>query len=707
MSSVTHNCGWAQQTLVGLHAQNRGHEIWGDYFFTNSQAPRPFTVRGDVPDDAIRCKKCGHTIDEHRDEGAHSAATRTTPQQQKVEHTRVFVSEVDTGKGWYQMSGQLVSPRLKDLFVTKAMKDVCRKVKDALSVETLAVAGLLLCGNPGVGKSVCLDFLLHDLVSVENIDIILLIREVGFCDVYVTSINKSNPDKTCHKLDGNRFALSDVHRVLSSYRQWIVVLHECHDSLPYQSAFIVGLFSDVPKAYCILASSPSEVHYKRFEKDMAPSRFFISAMELNEAVEALQTLSPALSQEIIETRFEVVGGIFRHLISDTSVENAKHDMLLEAKKFNYNTIETMHTSLSSKLVLLVPTPNCSQVAFIEFVSFYARNLVLSYASKNQTASAKEAYYKARMEDKTTPSVLGQKFELFVIALLRDGEDKLCRVVVKPEKARHDSAKKEPASPNPKPLRRLPTNSSGNRRSVGRPEVAPETVLTGRKLWELPTLHIMHFHGQKGEFKKHENKSVLYLPFVTNFPLIDLAIAHDNTLSLVQVTIAHEHRPTLAQWITLYTDLKPVWNEFNTIELVWVVPHGAAFGWQSLEVKDNGLHTDDVKEAVKEFAKMHQFVCHVDVGLQRLWVRQAGTNTPPVTVVLEADVGRTEAAHKDAVTKAILNQVCSSVKRVETAHIPARNSPGTAVVYSCVTATARPYKSSAELTLTPNRSAYRV
>ena len=68
MSSVTHNCGWAQQTLVGLLKDSNydsASASFSAFFFTNSQAPRPFTVRGDVPDDAIRCKKCGHTIDEH------------------------------------------------------------------------------------------------------------------------------------------------------------------------------------------------------------------------------------------------------------------------------------------------------------------------------------------------------------------------------------------------------------------------------------------------------------------------------------------------------------------------------------------------------------------------------------------------------------------------------------------------------------------
>ena len=65
MSSVTHNCGWAQQTLVGLLKDSNydsASASFSAYFFTKADDFIPGT---DTPSNLPRCKKCGHTIDEH------------------------------------------------------------------------------------------------------------------------------------------------------------------------------------------------------------------------------------------------------------------------------------------------------------------------------------------------------------------------------------------------------------------------------------------------------------------------------------------------------------------------------------------------------------------------------------------------------------------------------------------------------------------
>ena len=90
MSSVTHNCGWAQQTLVGLYKDSNydsASASFSAYFFKPlfsgdgmldaTSIPLKFKPHADgsrilnnfveipVHDDAIRCKECARTIAEH------------------------------------------------------------------------------------------------------------------------------------------------------------------------------------------------------------------------------------------------------------------------------------------------------------------------------------------------------------------------------------------------------------------------------------------------------------------------------------------------------------------------------------------------------------------------------------------------------------------------------------------------------------------
>eukprot|EP00971_Amphidinium_carterae_P327466 6458848-Amphidinium_carterae.1 len=441
-----------------------------------------------------------------------------------------------------------------------------------------AKRGLLLMGHPGIGKTLLLDMLLSWSLKTEPEVPVLVLAEDG-AQVFL----KHSADNAQKRF---RFAIATASEVILNFlkaqstlvtpgigdvkHQQILVLHDIKIEHKYNGGLVTRL-ADEMKATIVVASSPNQANYKDFENFMHPvTRFVLPTLSPEEADSFLE----GEDAEECQRRYDIVGGVFRHLRSAQDVKDAEAKQLAridDVKVYVPGADMKQTTAQPNVLVQPIPSGDRQSITCFDFVSSKVRRLWIQNRDNQAVVDVVARLQQAHNQE--TRDVYGRIFEEFVILQLK-------------------------ATP------------VFSRRTLGKD--GPLGVL---EPWALPQKpNTTEFYGNDCQNLEKQFRPTLYIPKSSNYPVVDALLVHGTTVDLVQVTVNETHKPKFATAKKLIDDLEG--RDLKVRCITWITDVDC-----KLRKKQS---LDEVPAGADEkfWTKLPQYVCRV--GSAVYFVKRKGS-----------------------------------------------------------------------------------
>ena len=375
--------------------------------------------------------------------------------------------------------------------------------------------GLLLMGNPGIGKSCSLNVLLWKALNAPNHDPVLL-RDVDGYHFFdpVAGYRRLSPKPGLAK--------RELQALYGSAGRRIILLHDCK-STATSLKWDIDLYSKVLFS-SVLASSPDGENFKEFEKAVVRTTFVYPPWTLKE----MQDVFPNISEEnfyfagpVLRSYVLPSGKLRQHLLA--SIENAISQIHPKSNILDL----TVHKE-SSKFVMLKPTSDYTKFT-VDFVSTFAMS---KYYERYSAVNYEEfcSVVQRVLGNQMRSGNGGFIYELWVLGLLTEGAT--YRLNCK-DKNGTAVAVDIPSSLNVNWKDRLKSNAD-----VGL--VKPLEA----------------------------GKAALWVPLKSNFPCVDAFLVIGDTLYMIQVTLAADH-PLKEVLGVIFSHLDNTWKVASKVKLIVV------------------------------------------------------------------------------------------------------------------------------------------
>jgi hypothetical protein len=383
--------------------------------------------------------------------------------------------------------------------------------------------GLIVSGQPGIGKTLLLDLLLSMILATYPHLPVITIASEAFMSVFVSPLQ--------HAVSQRDFAASEFADDLQANfglrdGSKIIVLHDIKgDDSGYQGDVIRGLKQRFHLT-CVLAASPQERNTKGLAKDMAAHhilKHYLPALSEMEARAVFRRVWPGPGD--FAARFKVVGGVLRQLLKkDFRGDEIMCEQRLVSGGIRWNPSVVTNLQDSHKVVKVIPSADGSRIQAHGFISVSAFEQWTEVNEEKRIEGLQTCALQARLCDSRV--VYGIQFEKWVLQMISD---------------------KMPLS------RQLLLGDASSMLSDWAPAIQSSVLFDG---------------NSAGKISSSPNVPTLWVPRSANFPVIDAAIVFPtNTVTLIQVTVANRHPPTLSATHTLFQALEN--SNLTITEFVWI------------------------------------------------------------------------------------------------------------------------------------------
>ena len=192
----------------------------------------------------------------------------------------------------FQTTPDFLPEGFKELYIRQSYVDLFQIIMDNLtnSDQRNRYHRMAITGNPGIGKSLFLFYVMWRISSMDNVGTVILRRAKDDGLIYVFGRNNS----------WSTVNYGDIVSLLSSPNTWYLT-----DTLDPPPGEV--------KAVTILVASPARKHYKEFLKySVTDVLRYLPVWSLEELMKARKSFS--LSEEQVENRYCLIGGIPRFVL---------------------------------------------------------------------------------------------------------------------------------------------------------------------------------------------------------------------------------------------------------------------------------------------------------------------------------------------------------------------------------------------------------
>jgi hypothetical protein len=346
-----------------------------------------------------------------------------------------------------------VDSKNSTLCVRNCHKELCSIIEEA---RTNNGDGALVTGNPGIGKSWFLMYLL--LFYVKN----------GFTVIYELC-SRSRAWKI--QPDANKVTILELENPrnsLGEFNRWINE-NEAEKERGVKKIYLCDLGGSTPVqgagAFTVVASSPKDTQYKDFLKKVG-LRLIMPVWSQEEVLEAAKSnVFKNMNEDTAQKRMNVVGGVPRHIFDQQKFETAEREIDIAISKLQstFLTPEGIDAMLisSHKLIKAVPIKEGGYQKFtIEFLS----EEITSRATKWLTRQSLQqlATFLMSLSAESFYPLRAKVFEPFVWRKLSTGETKFsCMDTTKDPRSKAEDLKfpklEQVSVPNFKDLTNLTAN----------------------------------------------------------------------------------------------------------------------------------------------------------------------------------------------------------------------------------------------------------
>ena len=244
---------------------------------------------------------------------------------------------------------------------------------------------------------------------------------------------------------------------------------------------------------------------------------------------------------------------------------------------------------------MLPSKNRAVFQCAEFVSDYGARRVREHVISQGGNSAREMYLRLKAAS-ATPDTLGRLFEAVIIS------------AVKSEGCIHSS------------FRQVKLDGSIGLLKPWHPSVDIVSTFAGSDLASITSSIAPH----------------LYIPSHSNFPVVDAILVDGSDVTLIQITVAGSHKPTLSQVTHL---LGSIDSSLKIGKLVWIVNDESELcQWQGL--------VDDTTNS-SAYNDVDQFVCKYYLSAPVCWVKRDDPTTNAICLPHQLDkVGLLKMVQRD-------------------------------------------------------------
>ena len=255
---------------------------------------------------------------------------------------------------------------MKSLFVRKSYFDLFNIVIDNLhnEVEYKNFHRMAITGNPGIGKSIFLFYVMWRISTMENVGVVILHRAKDGGNIYVFEDSKCWITQKYAK----------INKFLDQRTTWYLT-----DTLSPPPAEV--------KAVTILVASPSRDHYKEFLKySSTDSLRYLPVWSLEELQSAAARYT--ISSEDVTNRYRLIGGIPRFVLEkrNENLKNVIRRAVIRLRIEKFNSIaagELKKGEEISHLIVHYMVDNDFVECGLQFASSYITERALTVFIQNQ------------------------------------------------------------------------------------------------------------------------------------------------------------------------------------------------------------------------------------------------------------------------------------------------------------------------------------
>ena len=358
---------------------------------------------------------------------------------------------------------------------------------------------VLVIGNPGIGKSWSLNYLLYRALKEKLTPVVILRSTHGwhcFSNGKCVELNEF-PGKTWvdSRLQGNQRAL---------------LLHDVGKATdPADVKLVHGV--SYGRVCIVLASSPKEENFAGFLKSYQPRKFYCAPLSRAEFL----ALHPD-KQEV----FDKFGGVLRDVSLPVEERQKLLKTAIENHDFSSLKLATVSEKDSHRIICVVPDGDENQGSHLAFLSRYIEASFWDAKAAAEKSEVRRTLYR-KLTDSISRGIYGIPFEDYVhhyAASLKFAE--LTNV---------DGT---PANPAVK----VDVPKEGFRVKAEAKQATPPKSAAENTGNELKRIVDECAKNKKARWIQPENR---------NFPVIDALLVITGTTFGVQITISDDHRPTLS------------------------------------------------------------------------------------------------------------------------------------------------------------------
>jgi hypothetical protein len=293
---------------------------------------------------------------------------------------------------------------MKSLLIRQSYVGLFQRIIDNLN--NFKFHRMAITGNPGIGKSLFLFYIMWRISSMSSVGSVILHRAKDRGLIYVFE------NERCWRTRN----LGDIDEALFLSNTWY--LTDTLDPIPGEV-----------KAVTILVSSPSEKHYNEFLKYPSnDSLRYLPVWTLEELMQAAPLYQ--LSTEVVERRYCIIGGIPRYVLEKSSedlipvINSAVAKLNIEKFHLIASGLLSKEEEISHRIVHYVVDESFNMTT-LQFSSSYTTEKALELFSKYQHQNL--CNFILYSEHSTISSGLrGNLFEAFAHRLLSNGGTYDCR-----------------------------------------------------------------------------------------------------------------------------------------------------------------------------------------------------------------------------------------------------------------------------------------
>jgi hypothetical protein len=324
-------------------------------------------------------------------------------------HPRVIIPEnsvfLEEKKTWFSVDLDKIpiarGSGVKAVFIRESYKLLYPKLEKSLLKESENRC-VSFSGNPGIGKSLFYIYCLRRLMKREFLtDHILLLHSGSRCIEYKKA-------ESCFvECDGDRF------KELSRTRTVIRLIDP-----PVFGTELLGW-----KGFSILFTSPGLEGLHEFKKG-SRMNLFMPPWTLEELLECNKECRLGIKTDLIEERFDEIGGIARHVFDFNLYQSALADLEnFMGNKAIINLLDIVKSSgqanpkdYSHRILVMNPSTDFSKYS----LGFTSKKVCMRIFEKfyNEKKNDLLKFIDMKDEDNLTASMRGELFERFVISLFK-------------------------------------------------------------------------------------------------------------------------------------------------------------------------------------------------------------------------------------------------------------------------------------------------